>query len=93
MTDADRRARRFFLQATRTWLPLAIAAGGVVAIALGHARASSPVAAAGVGLLIVAVIVWMLNWLFRMSIQSNRDREREEAARRYFDEHGRWPGD
>jgi hypothetical protein len=33
----------------------------------------------------------MINWMFRMSVDSNREREREEAARRYFDEHGRWP--
>jgi drug/metabolite transporter (DMT)-like permease len=82
---------RFLLAATRLWLPLAIGAGGVVAIVLGHARASSPSAATGVGLIIVALIVWMLNWLFRMSIESNREREREEAARDYFSQHGRWP--
>jgi hypothetical protein len=33
----------------------------------------------------------MINWLFRMSVSSNSDREREEAARRYFSEHGHWP--
>jgi hypothetical protein len=33
----------------------------------------------------------MINWLFRMSIASNKDRDREEAAREYFDRHGRWP--
>ena len=33
----------------------------------------------------------MINWMFRMSVESNRDREREEEAREYFDEHGRWP--
>jgi hypothetical protein len=26
-----------------------------------------------------------------MSVDSNRDREREEEAREYFDRHGRWP--
>ena len=85
--------RRVVLEATRVWLPLTIAVAGVVLIVAGHARASSPVAAAGVALLIVALIVWLLNLLFRMSVQSNLDREREEAARRYFDEHGRWPGE
>ena len=33
----------------------------------------------------VALIVWMINWMFRMSVESNRDREREEEAREYFD--------
>jgi hypothetical protein len=26
-----------------------------------------------------------------MSVESNRDREREEEAREFFDRHGRWP--
>jgi hypothetical protein len=33
----------------------------------------------------------MLNWMFRMSVQSNREREQEEKARDYFARHGRWP--
>jgi hypothetical protein len=77
------------LKITRLWLPLAIAVAGAVAIVLGHGRTA--LAAGGVVLLGAAVMVWMLNWLFRMSVESNRDREREEEARRYFDEHGRWP--
>ena len=81
--------RRLLLKITRVWLPLAIAAVGVVLIVVGHGHTAS--AAAGVGLLIVALIVWMVNWLFRLSVESNRDRDDEEAARRYFDEHGRWP--
>ncbi len=83
--------------ATRIWLPLAIAAAGVVLIVLGHARVSTNAdshslqAGIGVGLLIVALIVWMISWMFRLSLQSNRDREVEEEAREYFDRHGHWP--
>ena len=77
------------LTITRLWLPLAIAVAGVVAIIAGHAHTA--LAGAGVVLLGVALIVWMINWLFRMSVESNRERDREEDARRYFDEHGRWP--
>jgi hypothetical protein len=77
------------LALTRIWLPVAIAVAGVVAIIIGHGRTSA--AGAGVVLIGVALIVWMLGWMFRMSVESNRDREREEEARRYFDEHGRWP--
>jgi lysylphosphatidylglycerol synthetase-like protein (DUF2156 family) len=88
---------RVMLVATRLWLPLAIAVGGVVLIVLGHASLSDQSttrtveAGAGVALLLVALIVWMINWMFRMSVESNRDREREEQAREYFDRHGRWP--
>jgi lysylphosphatidylglycerol synthetase-like protein (DUF2156 family) len=82
---------RALLILTRWVLPLMIAAVGGVMIAAGHANANSPAAAGGVGLIIVAVIVWMINWMFRMSVRSNEDRDQEEAARRFFDQHGRWP--
>ena len=84
---------RFLIAATRVWLPVVIAIGGVVLIVLGHANVNSPAAALGVSLIIVALIVWMLNWMFRMSVASNRERDREEQAREYFDRHGRWPDD
>jgi prepilin signal peptidase PulO-like enzyme (type II secretory pathway) len=80
---------RIAMSLTRIWLPLVIAVAGAVAIVLGHGR--TPLAGAGVGLLIIALIVWMINWMFRLSLESNDDRDREEAAREYFDLHGRWP--
>jgi threonine/homoserine/homoserine lactone efflux protein len=81
------------LAVTRLWLPVGIAVAGVVAIAIGHGRTSSPWAGAGVGLIIVALIVWLINWLFRLGVESNREREREEQAREYFGRHGHWPGE
>ena len=89
MTEDGGRFGRAALSIARIWLPLAIAAVGVALVIAGHAKGG--LAAAGVVLLGTALIVWMLNWLFRMSIESNRDREREEEARRFYDEHGRWP--
>jgi hypothetical protein len=35
--------------------------------------------------------VLLINWLFRLGVSGDREREREEDARRYFDEHGAWP--
>jgi protein-S-isoprenylcysteine O-methyltransferase Ste14 len=81
---------------TRVGLPLAIALAGVVLIVIGHgsysqlANTHSLETAAGVGLLIVAVIVWMLNWMFRLSLSSNEEREEEERAREHFDRTGQW---
>ena len=31
--------------------------------------------------------------LFRIGIEGDRDRDREDAARDYFAEHGHWPGE
>ena len=84
---------------TRVWLPLLIAALGVALIVLGHGSYSqladthSLESAAGVAIIIVAVIVWMINWLYRLGLSSNEDRDEEERAREYFDRTGRWPED
>jgi drug/metabolite transporter (DMT)-like permease len=82
--------RRVLLTATRLGVPLAMAVAGVALIVAVHGHDNST-SAAGVSLIIAALIVWMINWMFRMSVRSNRDRDREEEARRYFDQHGRWP--
>ena len=79
------------LKITRVWLPLAVGAAGLAGIAVGHASVNSIWAAGGVSLVIVAIMIWMINWMFRMSVESNRERDREEQAREYYDRHGRWP--
>jgi ABC-type uncharacterized transport system permease subunit len=96
-SDGSPTSGGIVLSLTRIWLPLAIAVAGVVLIVLGHARVSTKVdtrsllSGGGVALLLVGLIVWMINWMFRMSVDSNRDREQEERNREYFDLHGRWP--
>jgi hypothetical protein len=80
---------RVLLSVTRLWLPIGIAVAGLVAIVLGRGRTT--LAGAGVGLVLVGLTVWMINWMYRLSVESNLDRDREEQAREYFDEHGRWP--
>jgi drug/metabolite transporter (DMT)-like permease len=77
------------LVATRVWLPLVIALVGAVFTVIGHGRTN--LAAVGVCLILVALTVWLINWLFRMSLESNREREDEEEARRVFDRTGHWP--
>jgi len=85
------------LRLTRVWLPLGIGVAGVVLLFLGHfsyselADTHSLESAVGVGFVIVALIVWLTNWLFRLSLQSNAEREEEERAREHFDRTGRWP--
>jgi protein-S-isoprenylcysteine O-methyltransferase Ste14 len=84
---------------TRLWLPLLIAAFGIVLIVVGHGSYSNLVnthsleSATGVSLVIVAVMVWMINWLYRLGVSSNEERDDEERARDYFDRTGHWPED
>ena len=75
----------------RYGLPGLLMIAGAVLVAIGGGK--GVVAGAGVVIAGIAVMVWMLGWLFRMSLSSNRDRDREEEARQYFTEHGHWPGE
>ena len=90
MTIDRGAADGFLLAITRIWIPVGIAVVGIVAIVIGGGQ-DDVIAGAGVSLVIAALIVWMINWMFRMSVESNREREEEERAREYFDLHGRWP--
>jgi predicted membrane metal-binding protein len=38
-----------------------------------------------------AIALLLLNLLFRAGVSGDREREREQAAREYFAQHGRWP--
>ena len=38
-----------------------------------------------------ALAVLLLNWLFRLGAQGDREREAEEAARDYYSRTGHWP--
>ena len=37
--------------------------------------------------------ILLLNVLHRIGVSGDAERDAEEAAREYFDEHGRWPDD
>ena len=73
----------------RYLLPLLIIVGGVVAMALvgpDDERYLGGAAIIGAGL-----AVGLLNYFYRLSASAEDDRDAEERAREFFDEHGRWP--
>jgi hypothetical protein len=73
----------------RVWLPVAIIAGGVVAIvASGGTDAAWEGGAAIIG---AGAAVWLLNLFFRIGVLGDRERDAEDAARDFFDRHGHWP--
>jgi len=82
--NVDVRRRMLWV---RLVLPVTTAFVGLVMIVLG----GDIVRGAGAFLIGVACLVVLANTFMRLGLQSERDREREEARRRYFDEHGRWP--
>ena len=70
-------------------LPAALVVAGIVILLAGN---GSDVAVEGWALFTGAgVSILLLNVLFRIGVQGDRDREREDAARSYFDRHGHWP--
>jgi hypothetical protein len=77
----------------RYGLPVLLLVAGGVLIGLGHASTHSAAAATGLVLAGLSLSVWMINLLYRMTIESNQDREKEEQARDYFTQHGYWPGE
>jgi hypothetical protein len=73
--------------AVRYLLPAAGVIAGLVVMALG----SESELEGGAGIVGASLAIYAVNWLYRAGVQGDRERDREEAARRYYDEHGRWP--
>ena len=73
----------------RYGLPAALfVAGCVVAVADSDTQRGLEIGSMLVG---SALAVLLLNVLFRIGVEGDKDRDREDAARAYFDEHGHWP--
>jgi hypothetical protein len=88
MTDDHQRSKTMI--AVRYVLPAVIALAGVVILIVDQ----SLIGLEGFVLFIgVAGSILLLNVLYRIGVSGDAERDREEAARTYFDEHGRWPDD
>ena len=75
------------VNAVRYGIPGVLFIAGMVVWATG-----GTVGVAGGAMFIsAATAVLLLNVLFRIGVEGDKARDREEEARRYFDEHGRWP--
>jgi hypothetical protein len=74
--------------AVRYGLPAAIALAGLLVLVFNRSINGLEGFAMGIG---VAGSILLLNVLYRVGVSGDRERDEEEAARVYFDEHGRWP--
>ncbi|MFA9269572.1 hypothetical protein LRS13_07220 [Svornostia abyssi] len=69
-------------------LPALVVVAAIILFALNPSLDSADGAAALIG---AGLSIALLNFLHRMGVSGDRDRDDEAAARRYFDEHGHWP--
>src|SRR4051812_30026556 len=74
----------------RYGIPLLLALTGIVLL---FAADDSVAPEAWAGFTGAGIAVLLLNVLFRIGVQGDLERDREDEARRYFDRHGRWPDD
>src|SRR3954467_3357345 len=83
----QRRQRALFV--VRYVVPGVIAFAGVLVMVLASDRDVG--IEIGAMLLGAAIAVFLLHFFFRLGVSGDAVRNEEEAARRYFDEHGHWP--
>jgi hypothetical protein len=75
------------LIAVRYGLPILLVVVGVGFLAAGGRTGTD----GGLMFIGCAGVVIVANVLFRIGASGDADRDAEEAARTYFDEHGHWP--
>lgn len=76
------------MSVVRIWVPVAILVAGLAILLVRRDETGLDAFAAlwGAGL-----AVMLLNWLYRVGVSGERDRDREDEARDYLERHGHWP--
>jgi hypothetical protein len=75
------------LLTVRYILPTVVVIAGVVVMTMG----SESDLEGGASIVSAGLAIYFVNWLFRMGASGERERDAEDAARDYYDRHGRWP--
>jgi hypothetical protein len=78
------------LVVVRHVIPAVVVIGGIVWFAIDPSVLAAEGAAGVVG---AGLAWWLFGWLYRKGVEGEADRDEEEAAREFLDEHGRWPTD
>jgi len=88
MSARERRPLRAWLLAgLRYALPAIVTLAGVVIMSFGGETDLE----GGASIVSAGLAIYFVNWLYRIGVTGDRDRDTEDAARDYFDRHGRWP--
>ena len=86
-TDPQPAPAGWLLIALRRVLPAVTVLAGVAIMALG----SEVDLEGGAGIVSAGLAIYAMSWFYRASFDGDRERDREEAARGYLDDHGHWP--
>jgi hypothetical protein len=79
-----------FLFALRHVLPAVVTLAGILVMIIG----GNDNALEGGGAIVGAGLsIWLMNFLWRVGVTGDRERDVEDEARAYFDRHGYWPGE
>ncbi len=87
LEEQHSRAYTWLLVGIRYVLPVVVTLCGLVFMALGGETDLE----GGASLVSAGLAIYFVNWLYRIGVQGDRERDTEEAARDYFARHGRWP--
>jgi hypothetical protein len=75
------------LSFVRYYLPALVFVAGLIIMSLG----SNADLEGGAGIVSAGAAVFFVNWLYRIGVTGDREREAEEQARDFLDRHGYWP--
>ena len=75
------------MHAVRYGIPLVLVLAGVIV----SATAGGVGLAAGALFVSAGTAVLLLNVLYRIGVEGDKERDTEQEARDFFDQHGRWP--
>ncbi len=77
------------LRFVRIWLPAVVTLAGVAVMIVGGFDEIA--LEGGAGIIGAGLSIWLMNVLFRVGLDNDRDRDEEDAARDFLDAHGHWP--
>jgi hypothetical protein len=77
-----------FLRFIRLWLPAIVVTFGVVVIAVGR---NDNALDGGAGIIGAGLSIWLMNFLWRVGVRGDSERDEEADARAFFDRWGHWP--
>lgn len=75
------------LWSLRYLLPAVVTIGGIVIMSFG----SESDLEGGASFVSAGLAIYFVNWLYRIGVAGDHERDREHEARAYYERHGHWP--